>query len=51
MKLIVEEEKEQLLTIQIQIDESRSKLKPFKDKPFEKCNNLLKKGLLKYNEI
>lgn len=44
MKLIVEEEKEQLLTLQIQIDESSRKLEPFKDKPdFEKFNDLLKK--------
>lgn len=44
MKLIVEEEKDQLCTLQQSITESGIKLEPFKESPeFEKLNDTLKK--------
>lgn len=44
MKLIIEEERIQLEVLQSQVDKSRMRLEPFKDKPdFERCNAFLKK--------
>lgn len=46
MRLIVEEEKLQLETLQTQIAESSNKLEPLKEKPdFDKLNDLLKKEI------
>lgn len=44
MRLIVEEEKDQLTSLQIQIQETSEKLEPLKDNPdFERLNDFLKK--------